>query len=117
MSTEAGTTDKCRPVPIELPVDPLAHLPDVQPCGYLGPSNNALPRTSGANRSRATSRTWLGAITSTNSIPRNVGVGIVEGRVEAFQAFDPHKDIAVGQFVAVLSPCGRASTTCNLLCR
>ena len=33
-----------------------------------------------------------------------MGVGIVEGRVEAFPAFDPHKDIAVGQFVAVLSP-------------
>ena len=31
-------------------------------------------------------------------------VGIVEGRVEAFLALDPHKDIAVGQFVAVLSP-------------
>ena len=30
-------------------------------------------------------------------------MGIVEGRVEAFPAFDPHKDIAVGQFVAVLS--------------
>ena len=51
-----------------------------------------------------TSRTRLGAITSTNSIPRNVGVGIVEGRVEAFSTFDPHKDITVGQFVAVLSP-------------
>ena len=31
-------------------------------------------------------------------------MGIVEDRVEAFPAFDPHKDIAVGQFVAVLSP-------------
>ena len=32
-----------------------------------------------------------------------MGVGIVEGRVEGFLTFDPHKDIAVGQFVAVLS--------------
>ena len=104
VSIEASTADECGPVPIELLVDPLAHLPDVQPRGYFGPSNNAPPRTSGANRSRATSHTRLGAITSTNLIPPNVGVGIVEGRVEAFSAFDPHKDIAVGQFVAVLSP-------------
>ena len=33
-----------------------------------------------------------------------MGVGIIEGRVEAFSAFDLHKDIAVGQFIAVLSP-------------
>ena len=26
------------------------------------------------------------------------------GRVEAFPSFDPHKDIVVGQFIAVLSP-------------
>ena len=103
VSIEAGTTDECGPVPIELLVDPLAHLPDVQPREYFGPNNNAPPQTSGANRSQATSRTQLGTITSTSSIPRNVGVGIVEGRVEAFSTFDPHKDIAVDQFVAVLS--------------
>ena len=88
---EARTADECGLVSIELPVDPLAHLPNVQPRGYSGPSNNAPPRTSGANRSRVTSRIWLGAITSTNLIPPNVGVGIVEGRVEAFSACDPHK--------------------------
>ena len=104
MSTEVGTTDECGLVPLKLLVDLLAHLPNIQPHGYFGPNNNAPPRTSKANKSRAISHTWLGAITLTNSIPRNVGVGIVEGRVEAFSAFDPHKDIAVGQFVAVLSP-------------
>ena len=31
-------------------------------------------------------------------------MGIVEGFVEAFPAFDLHKDIVVGQFVEVLSP-------------
>ena len=104
VSTEAGITNEYGSVPIELPMDSLAHLPNVQPRGYFGPSNNAPPQTNGANRSRATSHTRLGAITSTNSIPQNMGVGIVEGRVEAFPAFDLHKDIAVGQFVAVLSP-------------
>ena len=39
VSTEASTTDKCGLVPIELHVDPLAHLPDVQPRRYFGPSN------------------------------------------------------------------------------
>ena len=29
VSTKAGTTDECGPVPIKLPVDPLAHLLDV----------------------------------------------------------------------------------------
>ena len=43
VSIEAGTADECGPVPIELPMDPLAHLLDVQPRGYFGPSNNAPP--------------------------------------------------------------------------
>ena len=116
VSIEAGTTDECGPILGELPMDPLAHLHDVHPHGYFGPSNNAPPRTSGANKSRPTSRTRLGAITLTTSIPQNVDVGIVEGCVKALPAFDPHKDIAVGQFVAVV-PYGRASTGCNLLCR
>ena len=38
VSTEAGTADECGPVPIELPVDPLVHLPDVQLRGYLVPA-------------------------------------------------------------------------------
>ena len=40
---------------------------------------------------------------ATTSISQNVGQEIPGGRVEAFPSFDPHKDIAVGQFVAVLS--------------
>ena len=99
-STEPGTADEQR----EPHVDPLAHLPDVQPRGYFGPSHSAPPRTSGANRSRTTSRTQLGGMIATTSISQNVGQEIRGGRVEAFPSFDPHKDIAVGQFVAVLSP-------------
>ena len=41
---------------------------------------------------------------ATTSISQNVGQEIPGGRVEAFSSFDPHKDITVGQFVAVLSP-------------
>ena len=43
VSTEAGMADECGPVPVELPVDPLAHLLDVQPRGCFGPSNNTPP--------------------------------------------------------------------------
>ena len=85
-------------------VDPLAHLLDVQSCGYFGPNQSAPPQTSGANRSRTTSRTQLGGMIATTSISRIVGQEIPGGRVEAFPSFDPHKDIAMGQFVAVLFP-------------
>ena len=43
-------------------------------------------------------------MTTTTLIFRNVGQEIDGGHVEAFPSFDLHKDIAVGQFVAVLSP-------------
>ena len=43
-------------------------------------------------------------MTATTLISRNVGQEIDGGRVEAFPSFDPHKDIAVGQFIEVLSP-------------
>ena len=99
-STELGTADEQR----EPHVDPLAHLPDVQPRGYFGPSHSAPPRTSGANRSRMTSCTRLGGMITTTSISQNVGQEFRGGRVKAFPSFDTHKDIAVGQFVAMLSP-------------
>ena len=38
-STELGTADEQR----EPHVDPLAHLPDVQPRGYFGPSHSVAP--------------------------------------------------------------------------
>ena len=41
---------------------------------------------------------------ATTSISRNVGQEIQLGRAEAFPSFDPHKDIVVGQFIAMLSP-------------
>ena len=68
-STEPGTVDEQH----ELHVDPLAHLPDVQPHGYFGPSQSAPPRTTRANQSWATSHTRLGGMTATTSISWNVG--------------------------------------------
>ena len=46
----------------------------------------------------------LGGMTATTLKFWNVGQEIIGGRVEAFPLFDPHNDITVGQFVAVLSP-------------
>ena len=44
-STKLGTANEQR----KPHVDPLAHLPDVQPRGYFGPSQSALSRTGGAS--------------------------------------------------------------------
>ena len=81
--------------------DPLVHLPDVQPRGYFGPRNGAPARSTRSSRqchvrpARAERRGTDGCETLEGAR------GLARQGEDPFPAFDPHKDISVGQFVAL----------------
>ena len=83
-------------------IDPLATLPEVELRGYFGPHGTAPVRTHGPSRVRPNKRPRVSLVIVQRLAVQRGGQHPPTGE-EAFPAFNPHKDISIGQFVAVCS--------------